>query len=516
MRRIIILILAGLALPLTLSAQEDIRKMFKDFQDGASSAMREFQDEAQKNFAETLAAQWEEFQVFQGHQSPRKPDPKVLPVAPEGEKPEMIDIPTIPELPELDVEVEDVPEEPVVEEPAPLDTTPSMTIDLVQPKFAGPSFDMGGSDPRLGFSWYGMMANMAPPRYLVMNSPGLMTDGDVDLSGESIARFWMALDDDDAAPVSFKADVLSSFKEARSTQELSDWSLYQLVISFSERWWKDRSEQAVVQTFMLNNLGIDARLARIDEALVLLLPARQKIYGLRFIKMEDDVYYIMCDDGISKLFTYPIAYSGDLAGLDMALSSRDLVFRSEKATTVEKPLPTLGLTLSLPLRKSRCMFYWDYPLVDIGLYAGETVDKELADALVKQFQPLRKFDEAMAVNLLLHSIQKDFQYATDQDQFGFEKPYFVAENFVYPCNDCEDRSILFAFLVRNVFNLDVVLLDYPEHLATAVCFSNKELKGAYVTHEGKRYLVCDPTYVGADIGMVMPMYKETAAKVVKI
>ena len=490
--------------------------MFKDFQNEASTAMRDFQNQAQKSFAETLASQWEEFQVFQGYKSPRKPDPKELPVAPAGEKPEMIDIPTIPDLPDLDLSVEDIPVEPNVVEDAPFDTKPKAPVELLKPKFAGPYFDMGGSDPRQGFEWYGMMANMAPPRYLVMNSPGLMTGDEVDLSGENIARFWMALDDDEAAPASFKADVLSSFKEVQLAKDLSEWSLFQLIRVFSEHWWKDRSEQAVVQTFMLNNLGIDARLARMEEALIVLLPVRQKVYGIRFIKIEDEVFYIMCDDEIGQLYSYPIAFPGELHPLDIALSSKDLVFKSETASMVEKPMPTLGLTLSLPLRKSRCMFYWEYPLVDIGLYASECVDNELSEALVKQLQPLRKFDEPMAVNLLLHSIQKDFEYATDQDQFGFEKPYFVAENFVYPYNDCEDRSILFAFLVKNLFHLDVILLDYPEHIATAVCFSNKELKGAYVTHGGKRYLVCDPTYIGADIGMVMPMYKKTAAKVIKI
>lgn len=61
---------------------------------------------------------------------------------------------------------------------------------------------------------------------------------------------------------------------------------------------------------------------------------------------------------------------------------------------------------------------------------------------------------------------------------------------------------------------DVVLLDYPNHIATAVCF-NENVSGDFVTVEGKKYIVCDPTYIGASIGKAMPQFKRVAAKVLK-
>ena len=87
--------------------------------------------------------------------------------------------------------------------------------------------------------------------------------------------------------------------------------------------------------------------------------------------------------------------------------------------------------------------------------------------------------------------------------------------FHYPYSDCEDRSILFARLVRDLMKLDVVLLYYPEHIATAVCFK-EDVKGDYMQIGAGRYVVCDPTYVGADVGDVMPDLKRVAAQVVKI
>ena len=105
---------------------------------------------------------------------------------------------------------------------------------------------------------------------------------------------------------------------------------------------------------------------------------------------------------------------------------------------------------------------------------------------------------------------------------GIKNFQIYAKSFVDPCfaeallaaikphlegkNDCEDRSILFSFLVRNLLHLDVVLLDYPDHIATAICFSN-DVPGDYFYCNGKKYTVCDPTYIGACAGMTMDGYQ---------
>lgn len=54
-------------------------------------------------------------------------------------------------------------------------------------------------------------------------------------------------------------------------------------------------------------------------------------------------------------------------------------------------------------------------------------------------------------------------------------------NYYYPYSDCEDRSILFARLVKDLLGLDVVLLYYPAHIATAVCFKG-EVKATTCRH----------------------------------
>jgi hypothetical protein len=123
--------------------------------------------------------------------------------------------------------------------------------------------------------------------------------------------------------------------------------------------------------------------------------------------------------------------------------------------------------------------------------------------------------EQDAANLLLNFVQFAFQYKIDEEQFGYERPLFADETFFYPFSDCEDRAILYSVLVRELLGLEVVLLHYPGHLATAVHF-NEAVQGDYLMIDGRKFLVCDPTYIGAPIGITMEEYKQTQAKVVRI
>jgi hypothetical protein len=84
--------------------------------------------------------------------------------------------------------------------------------------------------------------------------------------------------------------------------------------------------------------------------------------------------------------------------------------------------------------------------------------------------------------------------------------------FFYPLSDCEDRSILFAWLVRNLTGLDVVSLNYPGHVATAVAFKGK-VDGDSIVYKGKRYTVADPTYMNARSGMTMPKFRAVTPKI---
>lgn len=98
--------------------------------------------------------------------------------------------------------------------------------------------------------------------------------------------------------------------------------------------------------------------------------------------------------------------------------------------------------------------------------------------------------------------------------WGGDRAFFADETLYYPYCDCEDRSILFSRLVRDLLGLDVVLVYYPGHLATAVNLTEGDIKGDYLTLGDRRYVVRDPTYINAPAGHTMTGMDNSAAKVI--
>jgi len=92
---------------------------------------------------------------------------------------------------------------------------------------------------------------------------------------------------------------------------------------------------------------------------------------------------------------------------------------------------------------------------------------------------------------------------------------FPEETIYYPYADCENRAILFAWMVKNLTGLEVVGLDWPGHITAAVAF-NDNIPGDYMNINGTRYTICDPTYINADIGMMMDNYRGVGVRVIEI
>ena len=148
------------------------------------------------------------------------------------------------------------------------------------------------------------------------------------------------------------------------------------------------------------------------------------------------------------------------------------------------------------------------------MYANTPLDsdvkKQLYPALYSQLEG-KTYPEA--ADILLDFVQSAFVYEYDDKVWGGDRAFFAEESLYYPYCDCEDRSILFSRLVRDLLGLKVILVYYPGHLATAVRFDDY-VKGDYINLNGERYLVCDPTYIGAPIGATMPDMDNATATVI--
>ena len=551
--------IAGLLLALTGMAQEN--------KGGISGFMKEeledfdkFMDDADKDFINFMREPWKEFEAEKPVLKRVKPEP-VKPViydektAPKSEKPicltieEILDMTTsegkqkpVVQLNEVDRIVFDKPEvivrkkkdpkviiieekpadkpavqpekKPVVEvveaepeaEPAPVveaDRRPEPAADPRLPVSSTPTSPLYRGESGRSKIVYGGLAfylNNSLNRKCSLNG----------LNENAIADAYEALCNSDYKPL--LADCAQIQKDLR----LNDWGVFTLVRQVADTYCGTANESIVMQQFLLNEMGYKARMARkaTEDKMMLFVATDCSIYAHPYITLNGQNYYNLSGNNEQCQF-YMCQKDSPKAknSVGMQLKEAPLFPGTVVSSTHQAKGSAARVTVDVP--KALMDFYKDYPQCDYSVYFNAPVNAAMENRILSSLAPLvQGRNEADAANILINFVQTAFQYQTDGQQFGYEKPFFVEELFYYPYSDCEDRAMLFSYLVRKLLGLDVVLLDYPEHIATAVRF-NGNVSGDYLMVNGRKYTVCDPTYIGASIGMTMPRYKTVSAKVLK-
>lgn len=308
----------------------------------------------------------------------------------------------------------------------------------------------------------------------------------------------------------------------REELQLCDWGYLLLVKKIAEVLYPHSTNcQAFLTVALLNQSGYDSRIGIRGNRLAVMFHASHQLYATSYHIINGKNYYLLGPqtDTKEKLYSYDGDYRHNPTPIRMTID-RFPRFAPPQSTVKTyssaawKAAPPFEITVN----PSLIAFLDTYPQVDWPIYGLAPVSEELRTTLFPVMKLLTEgLDELKAVNLLLNFNNYAFNYMTDGDQFGREKPFFFDENFYYPYNDCEDRAILFAKLVNSVLGLDVVYLKYPRHLATAVRFSpNSGVTGATVTVDGKVYHVCDPTCIGAQAGYLAGAYLNAKPTVYKI
>ena len=536
--------IAGLLLALTRMAQEN--------KGGISGFMKEeledfdkFMDDADKDFINFMREPWKEFEAEKPVLKRVKPEP-VKPVvydektAPKSEKPvcltieEILDMTTsegkqkpVVQLNEVDRIVFDNIEEkpadkpavqpekkPVVEvveaepeaEPAPVveaDRRPEPAADPRLPVSSTPTSPLYRGESGRSKIVYGGLAfylNNSLNRKCSLNG----------LNENAIADAYEALCNSDYKP------LLADCAQIRKDLRLNDWGVFTLVRQVADTYCGTANESIVMQQFLLNEMGYKARMARkaTEDKMMLFVATDCSIYAHPYITLNGQNYYNLSGNNEQCQF-YMCQKDSPKAknSVGMQLKEAPLFPGTVVSSTHQAKGSAARVTVDVP--KALMDFYKDYPQCDYSVYFNAPVNAVMENRILSSLAPLvQGRNEADAANILINFVQTAFQYQTDGQQFGYEKPFFVEELFYYPYSDCEDRAMLFSYLVRKLLGLDVVLLDYPEHIATAVRF-NGNVSGDYLMVNGRKYTVCDPTYIGASIGMTMPRYKTVSAKVLK-
>lgn len=342
------------------------------------------------------------------------------------------------------------------------------------------------------------------------------TDFDIDyklINSSDYARQWKNLAKSKAV------GMADEIKKIAARMGLNDYLTYKLVESYVNGKFPQADDSSKLSAihFFLANLGYDARIAMTTGgAPLLLLPCKQMIYARNYMMLKNDKYYVFTPESfdINRLQSEGIltcALPGDTdlgKKFDLVIGELSIPRNPKSYEFSYGPL-----TLKGEVNENLMPILYRYPQMPIEDYALSTPDPQTRKELLKQVrEQLGNLEGDKAVSELLGFMHNAFEYSTDGDFHGFEKPYFVEETLYYPKNDCEDRSIFYTYLLWNALGRESQLISFPGHEAATVRL-DKPVEGVSYDYGGERYFISDPTYIGACTGQVMPSYRNTPPEV---
>lgn len=329
-------------------------------------------------------------------------------------------------------------------------------------------------------------------------------------------------------------NMLYDCLQERKRHDFSDWAYYQMLLALTRQFYGEGTNEAVLaQAFLYSQSGYKMRLAHDKDHLYMLAATRHFIYNKLFYSLDGDWYFMLDGKQSEQLGICQASFPKESSlSLQISAAQRFEMNPTGERTLTSRKNPDFSFTIHS--NKNYIDFLGTYPSSTVNnnfmtrwaMYANTPLDVDIREQLYPQIKvKLAGKTEEQAVQELLWWMHGNvdlegviqspncFLYRYDEDVWGVDRAFFAEETLFYPYCDCEDRSILLSHLVRDLVGLDVVLVYYPGHLAMAVNF-NDPVRGDYVILDGRKFVICDPTYIGSVVGETMPMVKDEPTTVI--
>ena len=469
----------------TSSAQtDDFYAQYEKFSKHAKAEYEDYRAQCNAEYVKFLERAWKEYKVL-----PSIPRPKdeVVP-------------PTI--MPRQDKNKKQAKE-------ILIENVVSPILSLPQPKPISPIYENDKVEEKnFSFSYMGTTCEVRLPKDLNIRMSGCESC--------MIATIWKQL------ATNAMDNTIRDFLALRLKMQLCDWAYLNLIDTFAKAFCGHGNEAVIMAAFIYSQSGYKMRLGRDCEKLYLLYGSKHGIYEKGYIVIEGINYYPL-DDKVERMeisdFSFPQEQS---MSLYIENAQKFTIRPSAKRKLASEQYH--DVTIDSQVNLNLIQFYNTYPSSEVNgnfmtrwkMYADMPMDESVSQMLYPDIKnKIEGLSDVQAVNQILNWVQTAFQYEYDDKVWGHDRAFFAEETLYYPYCDCEDRAILFTRLVRDLLGLKCILVYYPGHLASAVCLK-QQVNGDYISLDGDVYTICDPTYIGAPVGITMPEMDNRSAKVIKL
>lgn len=456
---------------------------FKKWTKKLNAEAASFIDQNDKDFALFLKEHWVQTKITDGQQRDIKPKPQKTPI--KKSKPVVDKTPVKVVLPKI--------------KPTPLDSKPVKPIVKVKRPFDYTADGEGINVSLLGKTL--LMPKITLPELNIGQASGKK------LSSAVISELWLVMADNDVE------QPIKALQQASQDLQLDDWGnallTHKYLISSKKL---SQNERQLFTWFYMVKQGFDARVAFDKNEVYLMLNAAQVLYEQKFFTFDKQRYYFVDfaktrPINIGSVYTYELQHSSAKKKVAIDLKIAPVQGENDKVRILKTKINNQTVSVKAPYNSSYIDFLNYYPQVSMQYYFQAELPEQTKVSLLSQLKKdIAGLSELEAANFLLHFVQTSLKYQTDQQQFNYENYLFAGETLHYPYADCEDRSVLYAYLITHLMGNKVVGLQYDGHVATAVALKSKSTGSSFLINN-VRYTIADPTFINANVGEVMTGYE---------
>lgn len=296
----------------------------------------------------------------------------------------------------------------------------------------------------------------------------------------------------------------------RKNLNLSDWAYLQMIDAFAHKiYGQDDNSAALLTTYLYMLSGYKVRIGTDDGKIYMLFACEEQIYNKNMFMVGGTAFYGI-DELPVRLHICEASFEKEQELSLMVKSGQRFAYKGSAPRRITAKDYT-GVSVEVSVNENLMKFYDTYPTSKIGdnvmtrwaMYANVELDERVKNSVYPTLSAaINGLSEVEAVNRLLNIVQTGLVYGYDNEIWGEDRVFFAEESLYYPYSDCEDRSVLFSRLVRDLVGLDVALVMVPGHMLAAVHF-NSDVRGSFMTLDGRDFVLCEPTCVdGAPVGLV--------------
>lgn len=316
-------------------------------------------------------------------------------------------------------------------------------------------------------------------------------------SEEEIVAYCRALESEGSY-----AGLVKDLQYFSKKNQLDNWLFYQLIRRVADQLApksEDYTRYTLFKWYLLSLSGFDAILTLSEEKILFYVLSTENIYNIPIRKEGDKSYICLNYHDYGKIdFSRSQFRKINLSvkGAENPFSYKVLSIPELRKTANEKELHftynNSEYSFRIKLNPSISTYFRNYPATDYDKHFNIPMSRDTYNSLIPQLKKMvRGLSAKDGTDFLMHFTRYAFLFKPDTETYGTEKIYSPEMTLLSESSDCEDRVSLFYYLVKEIYDLPMIVVVYPKHVSIAVHFDKSF--GNTISYNGKKFTVCEPT-----------------------